>query len=322
MTRVNVADLETGMSLKKAPFMLATVEEALDRNANAYLKLTLRDKSGDVQGRYWRVPKGVADRLAVGNGVSVSGHVEDYKGALQVIVQSISACELEDWSAYMPTARRPQSELVEELQRLISSVKNPWLKQLLKETLGDSTFQEAFFLAPAAKSYHHACVGGLLEHSLDVARQVVTVARRYPELDRDLGATVALLHDVGKVDSYEREASFEFTDAGNLLGHIYMGAARVDAAIGRIEGFPEELRLRIVHAILAHHGEKEKGSPVLPRTPEAIAVHYADNLDGSLRGWVDHVSRERTVDTAWSSYSKMHHDVRLFVGADDEWRAS
>jgi 3'-5' exoribonuclease len=319
MTRLNVADLEAGMSLQKAPFLLATMEEALDRNSNAYLKLTLRDRSGDLQGRYWRVPEGVADRLAVGKGVAVSGQVEEYKGTLQVRVQNISTCELEDWGAYMPTARRPQQELVDELQRLISSIKNPWLKQLLKEVLGDSSFQEAFFLAPAAKRYHHACVGGLLEHSLDVARQVVFVSRRYPELDRDLGATVALLHDIGKVDSYERLGAYDFTDAGLLLGHIYMGAARVEAAIGRIDGFPDELRMRIVHAILAHHGDNAKGSPVTPRTPEAIAVHYADNLDGSLRGWVDHVSRERTVNTAWTSRSGMH-DASLYIGSEQDWQ--
>jgi 3'-5' exoribonuclease len=157
----------------------------------------------------------------------------------------------------------------------------------------------------------------LLEHSLDVARQVVFVSRRYPELDRDLGATVALLHDIGKVDSYERLGAFDFTDAGQLLGHIYIGAARVEAAIDRIDGFPEELRLRIVHAILAHHGDHAKGSPVTPRTPEAIALHYADNLDGSLRGWVDHVSRERTVDTAWSSRSGMH-DSSLYIGSKQD----
>lgn len=319
MTRLSIADLEAGMHLQKEPFLLATMEEAVDRNNNAYLKLTLRDRSGDLQGRYWRVPDDVAGRLSVGKGVAVSGEVEEYKGTLQVRVQSVATCELEDWGDYMPTARRPQPELVDELQRLISSIKNSWLKQLLKEVLGDSAFQESFFLAPAAKRYHHACVGGLLEHSLDVARLVVFVARRYPELDRDLGATVALLHDIGKVDSYERLGAFDFTDAGQLLDHIYMGAARVEAAIDRIDGFPEELRLRIVHAILAHHGELARGSPVTPRTPEAIALHYADNLDGSLRGWVDHVSRERTVGTVWTSRSGMH-DSSLFIGSPQDWQ--
>lgn len=314
MSRLNVADLSVGEQLQKAPFMLAVMQEATDRNSNAYLRLTLRDQTGDIEARYWRVPPGVTEQLAVGEGVAVSGQVEDYRGALQIRVLDIVPHELEDLADYMPASRRAREELIDELQRLISSIKNSFLKSLLKEILGTPEAQVEFFQAPAAKVYHHACVGGLLEHSLDIARQVVVVSRRYPELDRDLVATVALLHDIGKIESYRRTGGvFDFTDVGRLLGHIYVGAARVDRAISRIEGFPEELRLRVIHAILAHHGEREKGSPVTPRTPEAIALHYADNLDGSLRGWVDHVDRQPSTDVVWTSRSGMH-DGELYIG--------
>jgi 3'-5' exoribonuclease len=205
--------------------------------------------------------------------------------------------------------------MVSELQRLISSIKDEYLRQLLKEVLGDPAFQERFFKAAAAKTYHHACVGGLLEHSLDVARQMVFVSKRYPELDRDLAATVALLHDVGKVDSYVLQGSFDLTDQGKLLGHIYIGAALVGRAIECIDGFPQELRMRVLHAILSHHGELAKGSPVTPRTPEAIALHHADTLDASVRGWVDHVDREPPNGEPWTSWSNMY-DRELYVGHD------
>jgi 3'-5' exoribonuclease len=322
MSRLNVTDLQAGMRLQKSPFLLAVLEEATDRNSNSYLKITLRDKTGDIEARYWRVPSGVAERLSVGEGVAVTGQVEDYRGVLQIKVNGVFPCELEDKADYMPSSRRPREELIDELQRLISSIKNPHLKRLLKELLGSPDAQSQFFDAPAAKVYHHACVGGLLEHSLDVARQVVFVARRYPELDRDLGATVALLHDIGKVDSYESQGAFDFTDVGRLLGHIYIGAAHVDRAISQIEGFPEELRMRVIHAILAHHGEQEKGSPVTPRTPEAIVLHNADNLDGSLRGWVDYVSREPSAGqlsghAVWTSRSRMH-DGELYIGRNSD----
>jgi 3'-5' exoribonuclease len=303
------------MRLQKAPFLLATMDQATDRNGDGYLKLTLRDKTGDIAARYWRVPAGVSERLSVGNGAVVSGQVTEYRGALQVIVADVYPCELEDVGEYLPTARRPHEEMVAELQRLISSIKNGYLKRLLREVLGEPAFQERFLVAPAAKTYHHACVGGLLEHSLDVTRQIVLVSKRYPELDRDLGATVALLHDVGKVDSYALGGAFDLTDVGRLLGHIYVGASLVGQAIERIDGFPQELRLRILHAILAHHGELEKGSPVTPRTAEAIALHYADNLDGSLRGWVDYVRRELPSDATWTAWSNMHGG-ELYVGAD------
>jgi 3'-5' exoribonuclease len=317
MSRLRVTDLGAGERLEKAPFMLAVLQQATDRNGNGYLRITLRDQTGDIEARYWRVPSGVTEQLVVGEGVAVSGQVEDYRGALQIRVLDIVPHELDDLAEYMAASRRERAELIDELQRLIRSIKNTYLKQLLKEILGTPEAQDAYFQAPAAKLYHHACVGGLLEHSLDIARQVVGVSRRYAELDRDLVATVAILHDIGKIESYQRKGGmFDFTDAGRLLGHIYVGAALVDQAISQIEGFPDELRMRVIHAILAHHGEMAKGSPVTPRTPEAIALHYADNLDGSLRGWVDHVDRQTSKDVTWTSRSRMF-DAELFVGEGD-----
>lgn len=313
MPRVRVADLQLNMQLYKAPFLLASLKEATDRNGNPYLKLTLRDSTGDVEARYWCVPAGVAERLNVGQGVAVCGQVTEYRGALQVTINHAFPCELEDLTEYLPAARRPMEEMVAELDRLISSVGDVYLGQLLHAILGSRPFRDSFCVAPAAKTYHHACVGGLLEHSLDVARQILLIAERYPELDRDLGVTVALLHDVGKVDSYDLGGGFELTDSGRLLGHIYLGTVLVERAIDEIEGFPTELRLRVLHAILAHHGSLENGSPVTPRTPEAIALHYADHLDGSLRGWVDHVGRGRVSDNGWTAWSNMHGG-ELFVG--------
>jgi 3'-5' exoribonuclease len=317
MTRLNVSELRAGMRLEKSQFLLASLHQATDRNGDDYLRMTLRDKTGDIEARYWRVPEGVTDHLSVGDGVAVSGQVTEYRGTAQVSVNGVFPCELEDVGEFLPTARRPQQEMVDELQRLISSIKNPHLRQLLKEVLGDETFQERFFRAAAAKTMHHACVGGLLEHSLDVARQVVVISRRYPEVDRDLAATVALLHDVGKVDSYVFKGSFDLTDEGKLLGHIHLGASLVERAIERIDGFPDELRLRVLHAILSHHGEKAKGSPVTPRTPEAIVLHHADNLDASVRGWVDHVHRESPDGVSWTGWSDMF-EGELYVGPEHD----
>jgi 3'-5' exoribonuclease len=245
--------------------------------------------------------------------VAVSGAISEFRGTAQVNVNAVFTCELEDLSEFLPTARRSQEEMFEELQRLIRSIKNDHLRALIREVLGDPEFQVKFFASPAAKTYHHACVGGLLEHSLDVARQVILIAKRYPEVDRDLAATVALLHDVGKVDSYVLKGAFDLTDYGRLWGHIHIGATRVERAIDRIDGFPEELKLRVLHAILAHHGELSRGSPVTPRTPEAIALHHADMADAFVRGWVDQVNRDSPNGASWTSWSNMH-DGELYVG--------
>ena len=313
MTRLTVSEIHAGTHLEKAPFLLAAMNRATDRNGDVYLKLTLRDKSGDIEARYWRVPPEVVERLSAGSGVAVSGNVSEYRGSSQVIISDIQTCQLENMDEYLPVARRPHQEMVDDLQRAISSIKDPPLRQLLKEVLGDQVFLDRFFLAPAAKMYHHACVGGLMEHSLDVMKHVVLIAQRNPEIDRDLAKTVALLHDIGKVDSYELKGTFDLTDQGRLLGHVYIGAALVEQAISRIEGFPDELRNRVLHAILSHHGELAKGAPVTPRTPEALAVHHADHLDADVRGWIDHVEREQLNGVAWTSYSNMHSG-ELFVG--------
>ncbi|MBN1640515.1 MAG: HD domain-containing protein [Anaerolineae bacterium] len=316
MPRLSVSQLRAGMRLEKAAFMLATLRQATDRNGDPYLKMTLRDKTGDIEARFWRVPQGVPEQLSTGEGVAVTGSVSEYRGSAQVNVSSVFPYKLEEIADYLPTARRPAEEMIAELQRLINSIKEPHLKQLLREVLGDPAFQARFFEAAAAKMFHHACVGGLLEHSLDVARQVVFVAKRYPEIDRDLAATAALLHDIGKVDSYVLKGAFDLTDAGRLLGHVYLGAVRVDRAIDGIEGFPAELRLRLMHAVLAAHGELAKGAVVTPRTPEAIVLHHADELDAGVRGWVDHVQREDP-SGAWTSWSTMH-EGELYVGVEDE----
>jgi 3'-5' exoribonuclease len=315
MSRLSVSELRTGMQVQKSPFLLAALEHATDRNGDAYLKMTLRDKTGDIQARFWRVPSGVVEQLGEGKGVAVSGQVTEFRGTAQVNINDVFPCELENVSDFLPTARRPRQEMIDELQRLIGSIRNEHLRELLKEVLGDPVFQERFFEATAAKTMHHACVGGLLEHSLDVARQVVFVSQRYPEADRDLVATVALLHDVGKVDSYELKGSFGMTDVGKLLGHLYLSASMVDQAIVRIDGFPPDLRLRVLHAVLSHHGELKKGSPVEPRTPEAILLYHADYLDATLRGWVDHVQRDAPNGVSWTSWSKMH-EGELYVGPE------
>lgn len=311
MPRLTVAELRPNTQLDQAPFLLASLDRATDRNGSPYLKMILRDKSGDIEARYWRVPDGIAERLQTGLGVLISGQVTEYKGVTQINVTDIRQAELENAEEFLPVARRPREEMIEEMQKLINSIKNPYLKALFKEVFGDGDFQRQFFLAAAAKNYHHACVGGLLEHSLDVTRLVLAEARHYPEIDRDLAITVALMHDVGKVESYAFGGDFDMTDAGKLLGHIYIGAARVERAIDRIAGFPPELKLRVLHAILAHHGDLEKGSPVTPRTAEAIALHYADNLDGSVRGWIDFVKTQG--NATWTARSPMH-DGELFVG--------
>jgi 3'-5' exoribonuclease len=194
--------------------------------------------------------------------------------------------------------------MLAELDGFIASVRDPWIQQLLQAMfVADAELRTAFAQAPAAKSMHHAFLGGLLEHTLSVLGMAERACTHYRELNRDLVLAGVLLHDVGKTAELSYRRTFGYTDAGNLLGHIALEAEWISRAVGKIPGFPEELRLQILHIVLSHHGRLEFGSPVLPKTPEALLVHYLDDLDGKLDTMFRALG-EAAPGGAWSPYSR------------------
>jgi 3'-5' exoribonuclease len=304
------------MQLRKQLYLLREKSQRGMRTGGALLSVTLADRSGTVQGVFFDVPGHVTDALKAGQGVEVSGQVGEYRDQLQVKLERIVPAELVSMEEFLPVARRPLDQMDQEFQALLTGIQGADLARLLGAIFGDEAFYHAFTRSAAAKYNHHACLGGLLEHTLAVVRIVTAACELYPELDRDLALTVAILHDVGKVESYDPN-SFELTEEGILWTHLYSGASRAEHAIASLPGFDPELRLRVVHAILAHHGSREAGSPVVPMTLEAIVLHYADNLDGDARGAIDHYDREGG-DSVFTEKSFMH-EARLFKGiAPDE----
>lgn len=310
--RTTVANLSLNMALRKQTFLLREKTIYTTRTGSPMLRVVLSDNTGTIPGIMFDVPPNVSDALEVGSGVEVSGRVGEFRDQLQITIEHIVPANLEDLSAFLPSARRPQAEMLAELDALLADIHNPHLSRLLTLLLDNAQLRQQFIQAPASKLNHHACVGGLLEHTLSVTRLVITACDLYPELDRDLIITAALLHDIGKVHSYD-PLTFGFTEEGALWSHLYIGASMVEQAIANCPGFPAELRLRIVHAILAHHGKLENGSPVVPMTLEAIVLHYADNLDGDARGAIDHFQRDETNSGAFTERSLMH-DTRLYRG--------
>ena len=230
---------------------------------------------------------------------------------MQIAIDHIAPSELTNLEDFLPTARRPLQEMAEEFQALVDSIDSPDLIRLMNAILTPER-RRRFEQAPAAKFNHHACVGGLIEHTLAVARLALTACDLYPEADRDLVIAVAVLHDIGKLDSYD-PTTFDLTEEGNLWTHLYMGASMVEHAIDRLPGFAPDLRLRVVHAILAHHGERSKGSPAEPMTLEAMILHHADELDAIVRGALDHYERTADDGGAFTNVSFMH-DNKLFRG--------
>jgi 3'-5' exoribonuclease len=267
--------LSEGWTVRRQRFLLKAKETIPTRSGRTLLRLTLGDSTGTMAG-----------------------------------VLHDAAAELTDLSLYLPMARRPIPEMDAELQALIEAVRQPDLTRLLQAVFGDPALRDAFAHAPASHTMHHACVGGLLEHTLCVVQSVRSACGSLSEIDVDLGVTVGLLHDLGKTRAYD-PISFELTDVGSLWGHLYMSASMVESAIEALEGFDGELRLRVVHGVLAHHGSLAHGSPVPPMTPEAMAVHHADSLDASVRGGYDFAARATDSGGDYTTFSRMH-DARLY----------
>ncbi|MFN7959501.1 MAG: HD domain-containing protein [Holophagaceae bacterium] len=253
-----------------------------------YLELKLADASGDLKGFLWdiRAIEGDMEAIRADVFLRVKGSITSYNGRLQLKLDKArfaADAEVGDFSAFFPVSARPVPEMLAELDGIIASVRDPWISQLLKALfVEDAELRAAFALAPAAKSMHHAYLGGLLEHTLSILGMAERACAHYQALNRDLVLAGVFLHDVGKTAELSYQRSFGYTDAGNLLGHIALEADWISRAVGKIPGFPEELRMQILHIVLSHHGRLEFGSPVLPKTPEALLVHHLDDLDGKL----------------------------------------
>ena len=274
-----------------------------------YLELKLGDASGDLKAFLWDVRAIAGDMEAVRADAFlwVKGTVTSYNGRLQLKLDKVrfaADAEVGDFSAFFPVSARPVSEMLAELDACLDSVRDPWIAQLLKGFFrDDAELRAAFALAPAAKSMHHAFLGGLLEHSLSVLGMAERACAHYPDLNRDLVLAGALLHDMGKTAELSYQRSVGYTDAGNLLGHIALESEWISSAVGKIAGFPEMLRLQILHIVLSHHGRLEFGSPVLPKTPEALLVHYLDDLDGKLEVMFRAI-KDEAGSGSWSPYSR------------------
>lgn len=274
-----------------------------------YLELKLADASGDLKAFLWDVRAVEGDLEAVRADVflRVKGAVTSYNGRLQLRLDKVrfaADAEVGDLSAFFPVSLRPVADMLAELDGAVASVRDPWIRQLLSALfLEDADLRTSFARAPAAKSMHHAHLGGLLEHTLSVLGMAERACAHYPILNRDLVVAGVFLHDLGKTAELSYQRSFGYTDAGNLLGHIALEADWISRAVGKIPGFPEELRLQILHIVLSHHGRLEFGSPVLPKTPEALLVHYLDDLDGKLEA-MTRVLQEEGGGGSWSAYNR------------------
>ena len=258
---------------------------AVTKNGKAYENLVLQDRTGTVDGKIWDPhSNGIEDFQAL-DYIEIIADVTSFNGALQLNIKRARKARPGEYdpSDYLPVSEHDVDEMYEELLKFIQSVGEPHLRKLLDSFfVEDAAFAQSFKMHSAAKTVHHGFVGGLLEHTLSVTRLCDYYTLRYPFLNRDLLISAALLHDIGKVYELSEFPQNDYTDEGQLLGHIALGSEMVAEHAHRIDGFPKQLENELKHCILAHHGELEFGSPKKPALAEALALNLADNTDAKL----------------------------------------
>ncbi|MEK7466103.1 MAG: HD domain-containing protein [Planctomycetota bacterium] len=305
--RIDISDL-AGTEAVDQVFLLGNVEVRQKKNGEPFLNLELVDRSGRMQAKVWDGAEMVQRKIRTGDYVRVRGQVKIYNKRLDMAIASIIAVDEKsvDKGAFVPRTKKDPVQLALAWKEIVAGVKNDWLKRLLRTFVEDEGWFAKFCESPAAVRLHHACIGGLLEHVVTLARAALAIAPLYPNLDKDLLVTGIFLHDVGKVRELSSDRVFAYTDEGRLVGHIAIGSQMLEEVVAGIEGFPEELRLRLQHMILAHHGQLEYGSPVKPMTLEAVALHHLDNLDAKIFAFSKAIE-ESTVGEGenWTEYSKM-----------------
>jgi len=303
-----IRDLQAGEPF--VGFLLASeAAYKTSRSGGEYLEVKVADCSGDLKGFLWdlRAVEGDFEAIRPDVFLKIKAKVEEFQGRKQLRLEKVrfaEDAEAGDLSRFFPTSKRPIEAMLAELDALIDSIGDPWIRKLLSNLLvEDVDLRAAFAKAPAAKSLHHVYLGGLLEHTLSVAGMAEKACAHYPAMNRDLLLAGVFLHDLGKTAELAYQRSFGYSDAGNLIGHISMESEWVSRAIAGIPQFPEELRMQILHCILAHHGKLEFGSPVVPKTPEALLLHYLDDLDGKLEGMFRAIADEAGMGN-WTPFSR------------------
>jgi len=300
---VYVQELEPGIELFDQPFLMVEVNPRKTKDGRPFILFTLSDRTGQVGGVFWNVPAGVVRECVPGRVVLVTGDVRLYNKRVQVVALDLQPFEPESMAEFAPTAGRDHDEMIAELTEVIGELGQP-LQGLLSRLLLNPSFLRRYAESPAARTMHHAYVGGLLQHSLALVSFCRLAAEIYPSVDRDLLIAGALLHDIGKVLSYEAEVTFPLTNDERLVGHITLGTLLVEEALREMPDFPPELRQELLHLMVSNHGTPEWGSPVPPRALEAVLLHCIDLLDSRARGFIDHVTGEPG-EAEWTSHSPM-----------------
>ena len=303
---INQLDLNTLSKNDQVDHFLVIrkIELRSTRAGKDFISTELGDKTASVNANIWEGFTEIAAKGKIGDVVKVAGTIEEYQGALQIRVASIKLATAADNVSprdFLPESKRSLEGIKKQFNQIIKSISNVHLSNLTKQIFSGERF-EMFCSAPAGKSWHHAYIHGLLEHTLEIIKICELMCEFHPELNRDLLISGAMLHDIGKIEELSYDTAFDYTDKGKLVGHIVIASNLVRDEIKTIPGFPIELENILIHLILSHQGKLEHASPVVPKTAEAIALYQADELSAKVNAYKNALGSEIRGDSAWTRY--------------------
>lgn len=285
MKEIYIAELGKFENQAVVGFFAVTSKQLRSRkDGGQYMAVSLGDRSGQVESRMWDNFAEIAAGFDEGDVVKVRAEVCRFNGRLQLNLEKLRRATPDEFELadYVPHTRKDVQELWSTLVGVVDSFTDPWLQALVRTFLEDPAIAAALREAPAAKTLHHAWLGGLLEHVVSLLGICQLAAAHYPEIHRDLLLTGVILHDIGKLEELRWGTSFHYTLEGQLVGHITLGIGMIEKKVATLPGFPAALRMLVEHMVLSHHGKLEFGSPKLPMIPEAVLLHYLDDLDAKM----------------------------------------
>ncbi|MEF9951434.1 MAG: HD domain-containing protein [Clostridium sp.] len=302
-----MSDIIINSKIEKKAFMVREIQKKVGQNSKEYYSLSINRGLKTYDGKIWSDDSRYTS-IKSGDVIEVTGQVKDFKGNIQIHIQSVSVIREpsdEILSQLTPCCGISEETLRGEVDNIIKLIEDPYILKLIDEIFSIEDIREGYFRRSAGAEIHHAYVRGLAEHSVEVAKNTIAFCNSRYNIKKDIAIFMALFHDVGKIYELSDFPENKYTDMGKLFGHISMGGNIVKEAINRVEGFPKDMEIDIIHGILAHHGNKDMGSPVVPMTIEAIAVHNADKASAEINAFYLAVQRDNT-DSNWTEYNNIY----------------
>ena len=286
-------------------FVVVSKQVKPKKTGEPYLALTLGDRSGHVEAKMWDNVEDAIDVFDQDDFIKIKGLLNKYKNRFQITIHKLRLLgdSEVDFADYLPKTTKDIGELWKTLASFVATFQNQHLRALIELFMADPEVAEAYRNAPAAKSLHHAYIGGLLDHVVSLFRSCDVVCRNYPQVNRDLLLTGAFLHDIGKIHELAYHRSFSYTTRGQLLGHMIIELEMLQAKLAQLPDFPDDLKTLVEHLIISHHGRYEFGSPKLPMFPEALMLHYLDDLDSKMEAMRAQFERDAQSDGGWTGYN-------------------